>query len=90
MSTFEEAAGAHLASVDHDKSDDWVAGFIAAVTWAREHDAKVRAEALREVRDAWIIPGRVPTHHHRMRIQLRRDWPVLAGALDRIEQEAGD
>lgn len=45
------AAGAHLATVDHDKSDDWVGGFVAAITWAVKRteqeptDAEVEAVA---------------------------------------------
>jgi hypothetical protein len=48
---------------------------------------KVRAEALREVRDAWTVQGLDPVHHERMKSEMRRNWPVLAGALDRIEKE---
>lgn len=54
--SIEESAAAYLATVDHDKSDDWVAGFIAAITWARDHDAQVRAEE-RERCASLIEPG---------------------------------
>lgn len=47
---FTSAAMTHLAEVDHDKSRDWFDGFVACVSWARDHlaaqeptDAEVEA-----------------------------------------------
>lgn len=41
-------------------------------------------EALRRVHRAWRVPGNHPDYHERMKADLRRRWPVLAEALDRI------
>lgn len=36
---------------------------------------------------AWTIPGRSPIHHAATQNRLRREWPVLARALDRLTHE---
>ena len=41
-------------------------------------------EAVVAVTDAWIYPGPNPTHHFAMQQTLRREWPVLAQALDAL------
>lgn len=39
---------------------------------------------LEEVKDAWNVPGRAPGYHQKMQNKLRKEWPVLAAALDRL------
>lgn len=34
--------------------------------------------------DAWNIPGPAPDYHRDMQAKLRREWPVLADALDNL------
>ena len=50
------------------------------------------SEAARAVKDAWTVPGRSPGVHRAWQERLRREWPVLARALDRLaaEQAAGE
>lgn len=43
--------------------------------------------ALTAARLAWSEPGANPNHHHLMKEQIRRDWPLLARALDRAQKE---
>lgn len=42
----------------------------------------------RAVLAAWRVPGSHPDHHRGMQRQLRRDWPVLAQALDAMADAA--
>lgn len=39
-----------------------------------------------DVINAWRIPGRNHKYHHEMQDKLRKKWPVLAKALDRLVQ----
>lgn len=41
-------------------------------------------DPVKEVKDAWNVPGRAPGYHSMMQAKLRQDWPVLAAALDRL------
>lgn len=34
--------------------------------------------------NAWNYPGRAPGYHRKMQNKLRKEWPVLAAALDRL------
>lgn len=43
-------------------------------------------DAVRQVRDAWIVAGRRPDIHRAAQIRLGRDWPTLAQALNRLEE----
>ena len=36
---------------------------------------------------AWTIPGISRVYHAYMQVQLEREWPLLARALDRLVQE---
>lgn len=38
---------------------------------------------------AWTDAGRVPEYHYAMQGELRRRWPVLAGALDSLAAAKG-
>lgn len=41
------------------------------------------AEArLAAIHSAWTDAGPMPDYHEHMKTKLRRDWPVLANALD--------
>lgn len=42
---------------------------------------QLEAEVL-AVLDAWTDPGPMPRYHREMQAKLRREWPVLARALD--------
>jgi hypothetical protein len=37
-----------------------------------------------DVRDAWVDPGPAPVLHRAHQVRLRREWPALAQALDRL------
>lgn len=39
---------------------------------------------LEEVSSAWNDPGPAPGYHRKMQAKLRKEWPVLAAALDRL------
>ena len=51
---------------------------VGPVSDAPYHGAMLR------VFNAWNDQGINPTYHERMRNQLRREWPVLAKALDAL------
>lgn len=40
--------------------------------------------AIVDVANAWTDPGPIPAAHEKAKEDLRRDWPVLADALDRL------
>jgi len=42
--------------------------------------------ALIKIFKAWTDPGRVPDYHRGMQRKLRKEWPVLAQALDNLEE----
>jgi hypothetical protein len=48
---------------------------------------KIRDDAIREVRDAWRIEGSNPEHYRLMRNKLRKEWPMLAYALDELGEQ---
>lgn len=37
-----------------------------------------------QVVSAWLVPGRHPDYHARMKRKLRTEWPALAAALDQL------
>lgn len=45
-------------------------------------------EATLKVVRAWLYPGVNPGYHQRKMDELRRDWPVLARALDELTEYA--
>jgi len=44
----------------------------------------IEDQAARAVLAAWANPGANSAYHRKMQAELRRAWPVLAGALDRL------
>ena len=40
--------------------------------------------AAEDVVRAWVMKGSSPQHHQRMQEQLRKEWPVLAKAVERL------
>lgn len=46
---------------------------------------KVAADRLKAIHSAWTDAGPVPDYHEHMKYKLRRDWPALAEALDKLE-----
>ena len=40
---------------------------------------------LRRIRRAWTVPGRVPGYHEAWKQRLRKEWPLLAAALDELD-----
>lgn len=56
--------------------------------WIKDLEAELiedlRGMELEKVKDAWNNPGRVPGYHRKMQNKLRKEWPVLAAALDRL------
>lgn len=44
---------------------------------------KTEADLIK-VRSAWNDPGRAPGYHRKMQNKLRKEWPVLAAALDKL------
>lgn len=45
-------------------------------------DIRNAARRLEAIQAAWLDAGPVPEYHEHMKYKLRRDWPVLAKALD--------
>lgn len=43
-------------------------------------------QATQQVRRAWVEQGRSPHYHLRMVAMLRKEWPVLAKALDDLDR----
>lgn len=67
-------------------------GVNVAVTDKVKDNRKVRKanrleallyEDLERIKDAWNDSGIAPGYHQKMQNKLRREWPVLAAALDR-------
>lgn len=46
--------------------------------------AAARAAAADDVLAAWANPGINPPYHRRAQAKLRKEWPTLARALDRL------
>lgn len=44
-------------------------------------------QKLARLYSAWNTPGRVPLFHYAMKAKLRKQWPVLASALDSLKPE---
>lgn len=44
---------------------------------------------LKQVLDAWTVPGPHPEIHRKEVGKLRSHWPTLAGALDRLARNQG-
>lgn len=42
------------------------------------------ADRLEAIMKAWTDAGAVPDYHEHMKNKLRRDWPALAEALDKL------
>lgn len=40
-----------------------------------------------DVKRAWLVPGRSPIHHEQAKQTLRKHWPVLADAVERLAAE---
>lgn len=68
---------------------------VATVLWTDADDfpvlsperGRAAAAALtagQKVIEAWRVPGSHPEYHRRMQRQLRREWPVLAAAIDEL------
>ena len=52
-------------------------------------DALVRAgHPVGDVIKAWEVAGRAPTYHRSMKAQLRKAWPTLHSALQRLSRVA--
>lgn len=49
-----------------------------------------RGDSMNDVIKAWTDPGPVPAYHYAMQDKLRREWPALAGALDRASEDRHD
>jgi len=47
-------------------------------------DSLAARAAAEQVRAAWADPGINPPYHRRAQAKLRREWPTLARALDRL------
>lgn len=45
-------------------------------------------KSMNDVLRAWTVPGRSLSYHQKMQRKLRREWPVLAQALDRLAKES--
>ena len=45
-------------------------------------------DPVQAVIDAWTVEGPVPEYHRAAQDRLRRDWPVLADALDALAGRA--
>ncbi len=54
---------------------------------ARNFDMYDHLPPLEAVVAAWSNPGRSRVYHAYMQVQLEREWPLLARALDRLVQE---
>lgn len=46
--------------------------------------SRTREELIQPVIDAWNDPGRRPDIHAKFQAKLRREWPVLAQALEAL------
>jgi len=46
--------------------------------------------AVRQVISAWTVPGRVPAYHKAWQDRLRKEWPVLANALDALAEDPNE
>lgn len=51
------------------------------------HPEKIQFEDAKKVAKAWVEPGSHPDFHFDMMVKLRKDWPVLAQALDKLAQQ---
>ena len=40
-----------------------------------------------DVKRAWLVPGPSPLHHEQAKATLRKHWPVLADAVERLAAE---
>lgn len=45
------------------------------------------AHHLASILNAWTVPGPQPEYHRAMQERLRREWPVLANALDHAARD---
>lgn len=43
-------------------------------------------DVLRAIKEAWMSPGPVPEYHEQIKEKLRKEWPVLANALEALEK----
>lgn len=46
-----------------------------------------RPESVADVVAAWTVQGPAPDLHRSMQARLRREWPILARALDKLARE---
>ena len=80
----------HANVRDRYDADLLMAGFADGAAWQAERDAErirkleaeVRAEALREIREAWTNAGPAPAYHRAAQDRLRVEWPTLAEAIE--------
>lgn len=81
----------HRFVESHDR-DEMVAELLTSTdpaVHAAMLDALVRAgHPVGDVIKAWEVAGRAPTYHRSMKAQLRKAWPTLHSALQRLSRVA--
>lgn len=81
----------HRFVESHDR-DEMVAELLTSTDPAVHTamlDALVRAgHPVGDVIKAWEVAGRAPTYHRSMKAQLRKAWPTLHSALQRLSRVA--
>lgn len=56
------------------------------IAWCISMTHKSDEEIIKEIDNAWNNPGPVPSYHYAMQNKLRREWPTLANALDKLSK----
>jgi hypothetical protein len=47
----------------------------------------MKEELVKKVIDAWLVEGANPAFHKMMKEKLKREWPVLARAIENLAKE---
>jgi hypothetical protein len=48
----------------------------------------MKEELVKKVIDAWLVEGPSPALHKYMQQKLKRDWPVLGKAIEKLAKDS--